>query len=211
MLVELPGKPSDDETLAARMASGDGQAFEELFRRYQGRLYRFARQMGSSKETAEDVTQEVFVALMETGERFDPALGSLAVYLYGIARNLVRRRVRRTVTHPEVELDRLAEGGLAAAAGSVLDRLERLEAVASLRRAIASLPARYREVIVLCELHEMSYEEAALVVGCPIGTIRSRLSRARRVLVQRCVPEAASPASRGASCSAATLSGLRRA
>jgi RNA polymerase sigma-70 factor (ECF subfamily) len=78
MSVELPGNQGDDETLVARMGSGDGQAFEELFRRYQGPVYRFARQMGSSRETAEDVTQEVFIALMETGQRFDPRQGSLA-------------------------------------------------------------------------------------------------------------------------------------
>jgi RNA polymerase sigma-70 factor (ECF subfamily) len=208
----LPGKPSDDQALVARMASGDGEAFAALFRRYQGAVYRFARQMGSPRETAEDVTQEVFVALMETGERFDPQRGSLRVYLYGITRNFLRRRLRKSLMHPEVELARLAEHERAiASSGSVVDTLERSEAVASLRRAISSLPTRYREVIVLCDLHELGYEEAALVVGCPIGTIRSRLSRARRLLAERCLPETRQKGSRRTTCTPAALTGLRRA
>jgi RNA polymerase sigma-70 factor (ECF subfamily) len=138
-------------------------------------------------------------------------MGSLGVYLYGIARNLLRRRFRTRVVHPEVEIERLAEGALPAPASEdVLDRLERSQALASLRRAISSLPTHYRETIVLCELHEMSYEEAALVIGCPIGTIRSRLSRARRLLAQRCVPDAASSARDRGTCSVPSLSGLRR-
>ena len=175
--------------LAARMASGDEQAFVTLFRRYQSPVYRFVRQMGGSAETAEDVTQEVFIALMEGG-RFDAERGSLKVYLYGIARNLLRRQIRKQTTHPEVELDQLPEIGPAvAAAPDALADLERAEALASLRRAIVSLPAHYREVIVLCELHELRYEDAALIVNCPVGTIRSRLSRARRVLATRCLVE----------------------
>jgi RNA polymerase sigma-70 factor (ECF subfamily) len=186
----------DDATLAARVVSGDEQAFVTLFRRYQGPVYRFVRQMGGAAETAEDVTQEVFIAFMETGGRFDAALGSLRVYLYGIARNLVRRQLRKQTTHPEVDLDQLPETAPAslATAPDALAELERAEALASLRRAIVSLPARYREVIVLCELHEMRYEDAALVVSCPVGTIRSRLSRARRVLARRCLVEAGAPA-----------------
>ena len=195
MSLELPDESDDEATLAARMASGDEQAFVTLFRRYQGPVYRFVKQMGGSTETAEDVTQEVFIAFMETGGRFDAALGSLRVYLYGIARNLLRRQLRKQTTHPEVDLDQLPEAAPAAVTTTpdALADLERAEALASLRRAIVSLPAHYREVIVLCELHEMRYEDAALIVNCPLGTIRSRLSRARRVLARRCLVEAGAP------------------
>ena len=189
-----PVGSGDDATLAARMASGDDQAFATLFRRYRGPVYRFAKQMGGSTETAEDVTQEVFIAFMETGRRFDPELGSLRVYLYGIARNLLRRQLRKRTTHPEVDLGQLAETPAAiAVTPDALADLERAEALASLRRAIVSLPAHYREVIVLCDLHELRYEDAALIVNCPIGTIRSRLNRARRVLARRCRVEAGAP------------------
>ena len=201
MLLEPPDGSNDEAMLAARMALGDEQAFVTLFRRYQGPVYRFVRQMGGSADTAEDVTQEVFIALMESSGRFDAERGSLKVYLYGIARNLLRRRIRKQTTHPEVELDQLLETAPAAAtAPDALADLERAEALTSLRRAIVSLPPHYREVIVLCELHELRYEDAALIVNCPVGTIRSRLSRARRVLARRCLVEMAAPAHDGAPC-----------
>ena len=201
MLLEPPDASNDEAMLAARMALGDEQAFVTLFRRYQGPVYRFVRQMGGSADTAEDVTQEVFIALMESSGRFDAERGSLKVYLYGIARNLLRRRIRKQTTHPEVELDQLLETTPAAAtAPDALADLERAEALTSLRRAIVSLPPHYREVIVLCELHELRYEDAALIVNCPLGTIRSRLSRARRVLARRCLVETAAPAHDGAPC-----------
>jgi RNA polymerase sigma-70 factor (ECF subfamily) len=201
MLLEPPDASNDEAMLAARMALGDEQAFVTLFRRYQGPVYRFVRQMGGSADTAEDVTQEVFIALMESSGRFDAERGSLKVYLYGIARNILRRRIRKQTTHPEVELDQLLETAPAAAtAPDALADLERAETLASLRRAIVSLPPHYREVIVLCELHELRYEDAALIVNCPLGTIRSRLSRARRVLASRCLVETAAPAHDGAPC-----------
>lgn len=201
MFLQQPDRPDDEAMLAARMASGDEQAFVTLFRRYQGPVYRFVRHMGGSAETAEDVTQEVFIALMEGSGRFDAARGPLKVYLYGIARNLLRRQIRKQVARPEIELSQLTEVRPAiAAAPDALADLERAEALASLRRAIVSLPAHYREVIVLCELHELRYEDAALIVHCPVGTIRSRLSRARRVLARRCLVEAETPVHDGAPC-----------
>jgi len=201
MLLEPPDGSNDEAMLAARMASGDEQAFVTLFHRYQGPVYRFVRQMGGSADTAEDVTQEVFIALMESNGRFDAERGSLKVYLYGIARNLLRRQIRKQTTHPEVELDQLLETAPAAAAvPDALADLEKAEALTSLRRAIVLLPPHYREVIVLCELHELRYEDAALIVNCPLGTIRSRLSRARRVLARRCLVETAAPRNDGAPC-----------
>ena len=199
MLLNRPDGSDDETRLAARMAAGDEEAFATLFRRYQGPVYRFVRQMGGSAETAEDVTQEVFIALMKGGRRFDAERGSLKVYLYGIARNLLLRQIRKQISRPEVELDRLPESGPAAAAApDALAHLERAEALASLRRAIMSLPAHYREVIVLCDLHELRYEDAALIVNCPLGTIRSRLSRARRVLARRYVVKDDTPVRDGA-------------
>jgi RNA polymerase sigma-70 factor (ECF subfamily) len=146
--------------------------------------------MGGSKDAAEDITQEVFVVLAQGRCRFDARLGTLSTYLYGIARNLVRRRLRRASLRPEVALTVLDEpaaaGGLPAACQDPVDRLERSEGLRLLRRAILALPFRHREVIVLCELNELTYEQAARVVGCPVGTVRSRLSRARRALSSRC-------------------------
>jgi RNA polymerase sigma-70 factor (ECF subfamily) len=176
----------DDAALVARSTAGDRLAFGALFRRYKGDVFRFARHMGCAREAAEDVTQEVFIVFMETSARYDPTFGPLRTYLYGITRNLLRRRFRKAVMCPEIELERIdAESVAAAPAGDAVDRMERTRSLTWLRRAIATLPPRYREVVVLCDLHEVQYEDAARVVGCPVGTIRSRLSRARRLLAQR--------------------------
>ena len=85
---------SDDATLVTAMLAGSREAFATLFERHRDAVYRFARQMGGSAEMADDVTQDVFVSFMETGQRFDPERGSLKTYLYGIARNLILRRLR---------------------------------------------------------------------------------------------------------------------
>jgi RNA polymerase sigma-70 factor (ECF subfamily) len=186
--MSVTAEPTDSE-LVSRMASGDREAFAALFRRYQAIIYRFTRQMLGSREAAEDVTQDVFIALAQNARRFDPAMGSLTTYLYGIARHLVLQRNKRSRAHVEVEIDSVHTEGSAAFATATADPVEELsrsEMVAQLRLAILRLPIRYREVIVLCELNGLTYEEAAAVSGCPVGTIRSRLSRARQMLLDRC-------------------------
>jgi RNA polymerase sigma-70 factor (ECF subfamily) len=171
------------------MASGDREAFAAIFRRHQGVVYRFSRQMLASREAAEDVTQDVFVALAKSGRRFDPSVSSFSTYLYGIARNLVLQRYKRGRARAEVSIDTVSSAdaaALTAADDPVDDTLSRSQLLKQLRLAILRLPVHYREIVVLCELNGLSYEDAAQVAGCPIGTVRSRLNRARRLLVERC-------------------------
>jgi RNA polymerase sigma-70 factor (ECF subfamily) len=167
-----------DESLLGRMLEGDEDAFTALYRRRQGPLYRFALHMSGSAAIAEDVTQDVFLALIESGRRFDGSRGPLLSFLYGIARNLVLRRI---------EKDRAAEpvGEEYADGEALLDDLTRRETVEQVRRAVLSLPAAYREAVVLCDLENASYEDAAAALGCPVGTVRSRLSRGRAMLAQK--------------------------
>lgn len=175
------------------MLSGDEEAFATLYRRLQGGIYRFALQMSGSAALSEDVTQEVFMILMRGGITYDSSRGSLSAFLYGVARNLVRQRLGREQFYVSIEDD--AAGGTAAngfaGSDSPLDDLSRGETIESVRRAVLSLPARYREVIVLCELQEMSYADAANVLDCAIGTVRSRLHRARAILIEKLRPETA--------------------
>ena len=128
------------------------------------------------------------MALAANAGRFDPAVASLSTYLYGIARNLIIKRYKRSRAWTEVNIDAVEGGDAAALATSSdpTDALSRAQMIGQLRLAILRLPVHYREVVVLCELNGMSYEEAAAVAGCPVGTVRSRLNRARRMLVQRC-------------------------
>lgn len=178
-----------DEELLSRMASGDVAAFETLYERRQANVYRFALRMSGSESIAEDVTQDVFIALMRDAYQFDPARGAVSTYLYGMTRNRVLKRLERERTFvaiPETDDDEAAftDERMIVRHDPLAD-LTRNEVIESVRQAILALPTHYREVIILCNLHEMNYEEAARVIGCAIGTVRSRLSRARALLMQR--------------------------
>lgn len=180
--------PSDDDLLR-RMTAGDEEAFTALYRRHQGNIYRFALLMSGSPATADDVTQEVFLALMRGMDQYDSARGPLAAFLYGIARNQVlrRRRWERACNSLEEETE---DGETATvrhliAQDDPLADIVRNEMIDAVRQAVLSLPARYREVVVLCDFQELRYAEAALALDCAVGTVSSRLNRARAMLANR--------------------------
>ena len=203
-----------------RMVAGDEAAFTLLYRRKHPAIYRFALHMSGNAAIAEDVTQEVFMTLIRDAQRFDPARGTLGGFLFGVARNHLRRRweqERNSVPLPESadELDAImarsstgrvggkngtsgygngnghghlnGNGNGVGASAYMLHRddFASLENVMRVRQAIATLPENYREVVVLCELDELSYEDAAAALDCPVGTVRSRLHRARAILVEK--------------------------
>jgi RNA polymerase sigma-70 factor (ECF subfamily) len=187
--MNLKSEPSDSELLRSMMA-GDEEALALLYRRRQGNVYRFALQMSGSTSIAEDVTQEVFLFLMREGHVFDPARGSLGAFLLGVARNHVLRRMRVDQILTPIGDDGEEEASFAVVETDLcpLEDLTRAETVELVRRAVLSLPAKYREVVVLCELQDMSYGEAAEILGCAIGTVRSRLHRARALLLAKLRP-----------------------
>jgi len=179
---ELP--PRSDARLVTLAAAGDREAFAAIYHRYHRPVYRFARMMTGSAGIAEDVTQEVFVALMRDLTRYEPLRARLSTYLYGVARNVTRSRLRRERRFvgfdavgsrvPEPSTDTDVVGELSDAQN--LDRL---------RQVIRALPSRYREVVILCELNGLPYADAAAAIGRPVGTVRSRLHRARRLIAER--------------------------
>ena len=181
-----PNLPETDDELLMRMRSGDEQAFVALYRRRQAAIYRFALHMSGSATVAEDATQEVFLALIRAECGFDPQRGTLSGYLFGIARKLVLRHMERG--RPDVALETDLESSalpqLMVDDDPLADLIDR-EGIEALRRSVLALPRRYREVVVLCDLEEVDYGEAALVLGCPIGTVRSRLHRARALLLEK--------------------------
>jgi RNA polymerase sigma-70 factor, ECF subfamily len=180
--------PSDEELLRL-MRAGDEDAFTTLYRRRQGGLYRFALQMSGSETLAEDVTQEVFMVLMREQDHYDAGRGSLQAYLYGIARNHVLRRLERDKPFvqiaDDVEETESATTDRYLAQADPLGELLLSEMIDSVRQAVLALPAHYREVVVLCDLHEMSYVEASAALSCAVGTVRSRLHRARGLLIEK--------------------------
>ena len=177
------GSAVADAALMTRLACGEPQALDPLYRRHKGLVYRFALLWSGSAATAADVTQDVFVHLLRHAGEYDPVRGALSPWLLGIARNFVRRR---TGTSREVVLD-ADDDALPPAAivhatpESALVHEQDLE---RLRRGIASLPPHYRDVLVLVELAERSYAEVAAICGCELNTVRSRLSRARALLAR---------------------------
>ena len=191
----------NDVELMRRLASGDEAAFLEFYRRHQGGVYRFVLHMTGSAEYAADVVQETFLILIRQAAKFDVKKGPPAAFLYGIARNRARKLRSREGRYAPLSGGWDGQGDLQAGAeawtgvpGSVLepenvlDGLERQEAASLLREAILTLPEHYREPVTLCDLEGKSYEEASALLDCPVGTVRSRLNRARAMLVEKLRP-----------------------
>jgi len=178
-----------DEQLLRMMQAGDEDAFTALYRRRQGSIYRFVLEMSGSAPLAEDVTQEVFMALIRESRSYDPLRGSLIAYLLGMARHYALRLLKRDQTYvPAAQAEEGGQDWANAAPGPGEDPhsvMTRRETIHSVRRAILSLPEHYREAVVLCDLNEMSYEDTASVLGCSVGTVRSRLHRGRALLLQK--------------------------
>jgi RNA polymerase sigma-70 factor (ECF subfamily) len=173
----------DDLGLLERMRQGDETAFVELFARHQAALVRYATHM-CGPVAAEDIVQEAFLALLRQPGRYDAARGSVLGYLLGIARH---HAFRRLAAAPEELLDdaRADQSGAAVGApANPFDELSRSETIERVRAAVKALPPLYRDVVVLCELQELDYGAAAEVIGCPLGTVRSRLHRARGLLMK---------------------------
>jgi RNA polymerase sigma-70 factor (ECF subfamily) len=189
---------SPDDALVELLRRGDEEAFSSVYKQHQARLYRFAYHMSSSHSIAEETIQETFLTLIRQPDRFDPARGNLSAFLFGIARNHVLRALERDRRFEPLDAEPAANGADGSGGSAAHDRaiegedsvgalahLERHERIESVRRAVLSLPTVYREVVVLCDLEQRSYADAAARLECPVGTVRSRLNRARGLLLAK--------------------------
>jgi RNA polymerase sigma-70 factor (ECF subfamily) len=179
--------PSDTELLR-QMRAGTAAAFEALYLRHQGPLFRFAILRSGSADAAADVVQEVFMGLLTGSLKFDPLRGLLQNFLFGVARNLVMKLdppASRHAALPEPDGDDDAALEAASDAAEPLTRMLGNEQAEAVRRALASLPPHYRDVVILYEMHDLSYLEIAGICQLDIGTVRSRLSRGRAALAKR--------------------------
>ncbi|MGH9848428.1 MAG: RNA polymerase sigma factor [Blastocatellia bacterium] len=180
-------KLSDEELLRLALA-GDGDAFDLLYERLQSGIYRFTLRMTGSEVMAEDITQDVFITLLRDGGQQDAARGTVRSWLFGVARHTIYRRMKRErflVPMTEEEGEEMIVDERLVAREDPLAALTRDEMIEAVRQAILSLPPHYREVVLLCHLHEISYAETAQVIGCSVGTVRSRLHRARALLGEK--------------------------
>jgi RNA polymerase sigma-70 factor (ECF subfamily) len=175
-----------DTELLRQMRAGTAAAFQALYQRHQGPLYRFALLRCGSADTAADIVQEVFMGLLTDSFKFDPLRGQLAHFLFGVARNLLLKHEL-----PRHRLAALPDGGdddswePASDAPGPLARMLDNETAEQVRRALALLPPHYRDPVILYELHDLSYLEIADICQVDIGTVRSRLARGRAALAKR--------------------------
>jgi|SRR5215469_4932950 len=181
--MELTGRMPEferirDRDLLERFRAGDRDAFTEIYRAHRSAVFRFALLMTGDEFKAAETTQDVFLWLIRHPARFDPGRGELGAFLVGVARKLLKKR--NAEEQRWVSLDESTACARAAADESAGDVLR-------LRKAIAGLPERYRAVVVLCGLEGKTYEEAAAIAECAIGTVRSRLHRARALLARKLV------------------------
>ena len=175
-----PLRSLSDSGLLRRMRRGEEDAFGVLYGRYSRPVYRFVLHMTGKQESAEEITQETFLVLIRRPQDYNPERGSVAAWLLGIARMLVRR-----IEQPTRRLESIEDFGEWPASCDVLNDLTRRETVDAVRDAVLTLPPVYREAIVLCEFEELDYAHAAAVLDCPVGTVRSRLHRARNLLASK--------------------------
>jgi RNA polymerase sigma-70 factor, ECF subfamily len=171
-----PKTDLDDGHLVQLSAAGDEEAFLVLYRRHQGSVFRYALHMSGKREIAEEVTQDVFVGLLGGLRHYTAQRGPLQGYLIGMARNHVRRYLAQ-IAVPSAPPE-----------PCVLPDLDAQRQLAAVRAAILRLPPKYREVVVLCDLENFDYEQAAARLGCALGTVRSRLHRARAFLQSKLRP-----------------------
>lgn len=181
-----------DVELLRQVRNGTASAFQALYRRHQGPLYRFALLRCGSPDGAADIVQEVFLGLLAGSFAYDATRGQLLPFLFGVARNLAmkhdepRRRTEALAYDDEGEDE--AEQVAGDAACEPLERLLSNEQAEQVRQALARLAPHYRDALILYELHDLSYAEIAQACQVDIGTVRSRLSRARALLAQRLAP-----------------------
>jgi len=166
-----------DEELMLEFQKGSTESFSELFLRYRDPLYGFFRRRLSNATRAEELTQETFLAVLQSAERWEPR-ATFRTYLYAIALKLTAAEYRRAAKEPQGS----AEPDGVAGANST-------DAALHVKRAVAALDNEQREILILREYEGLSYEEIAVALRIPVNTVRSRLFRARMALKELLDPQ----------------------
>jgi len=182
--------PDAEKDLIVAALGGNEEAFEKLYRRYRDRVYSFAHRMSDNRLVAEDIVHEAFLVLIKHPERYDPLRGSILTFLCAIARNQVLNVLRRAgekrtdlADDPADFTETVDHEG-----DDPLRNLLRQEMAAKVKEAVQCLPLHYREVILLREYQELSYEQIASVTGADINLVKVRLHRARQTLAKQLNP-----------------------
>ncbi len=179
-----------DSALVKQARDGDYGAFEKLFDRHRVLVYRFAYQMTSRRDDAEDIVQEAFVRAYQNLHRYrDEA--KFTTWLLRIATNLCTDQARMAQRRLALEQQEAAGALDWMTSGDTEDPIQNLEAnrrKIALRKALNALPAHHRAVIVLRDIEEREYPDMAAILGCTVGGAKLRVLRARRALKDRIAP-----------------------
>jgi RNA polymerase sigma-70 factor (ECF subfamily) len=181
VLAETPAD-TDGAELIRRCRAGDGAAWEEIVSIYSRRIYNLAYRFTSRSDTAEDLTQEVFVRVYRSLAQYDAKQGDLQNWLMRLARNLIIDDYRRRQRQPQdTHADDLEEHSyhLRATANSVEREMERRELGAQVQAGIDKLPPDLRTCVILRDIEELSYQEIVNLLHIPEGTVKSRINRGR--------------------------------
>jgi RNA polymerase sigma-70 factor (ECF subfamily) len=175
-----------DTDLVARAAAGDGVCFDQLVERYHRQIANFVFRMVGNYETALDLTQEVFIKVYSSLGRYNPEF-KFSTWIYKIASNTAIDYLRKqSVSVSPLYMvsgdDEEFELPIPAKGPNPERALERTERSAQIEEAISKLPPRYRELIVLRHVSELSYDEIAEVTALPLGTVKNRIFRAREAM-----------------------------
>ena len=179
------GARGSDQDLVQRCLDGDGAAWDTLVRTYWKRVFNLAYKFVARYDDAEDLTQEIFVKLFRALETYDRR-ASFETWLTRVTRNLCIDRYRRRRREEQrftgdVDLDTLRLDELTSTPDAALAQRDE---IATVRRALAKLPATYREAVALRDVHDLSYEEIARRLQLPEGTVKSRINRGRKELAR---------------------------
>ena len=176
-----------DEKLLQKACRGDETAFVLLYERHRAPVFRFAYRLLGSLPLAEDVAHDCFLGLVKHPDRFDTSrAASLRTYLFAAARNLAFKHFRQQ--DGQMALEDLSEAPLVDQGVTPLGRLLDEELSGEVRKAIAALPPLQREAVVLFEYEELTLAEIAVIVDADVGTVKSRLHRARERLRRTLAP-----------------------
>lgn len=172
-----------DIDLVRATLSGDAKAYRALVERHERRMYRFLLKHVAQSDDAEDLAQETFLQAYRSLQSYRGD-GQFTTWLFGIALNVARNHHNRSSApvragDPDDELEQLV-----ASTGDPVDSAQRLALLRAVQHAIAELPSEQRECVTLIAFEGLGYEDASRILGAPVGTIKSRLTRARARLAE---------------------------
>lgn len=182
--------PLEDQLLVERSKKGDRDAFEHLVQLYENKVYTIAYRLMGNHADAADLAQESFIKIYQALPNFRGD-SSFSTWIYHITVNVCRDELRKRQRRPTVSLDEPTGDGnnntyeIRSTAPGPEEMLDRSETQAMIQQCLDNLSDDYRTILVMREIQELAYEEIAEILGCSLGTVKSRLSRARQALKEK--------------------------